>query len=320
MYGYYFFQWILFFFIYCFFGWIWESCYVSVREHKWVNRGFLHGPLIPIYGFGAIAVLFATIPVRDDLLAVYIFGMAGATLLEYVTGAVMEKIFKVRYWDYTDRFMNVNGHICLIASLAWGAFSVLLIQYIHAPVERAVLSLRPDIAEVLVFVMTVAFTVDTTQSFNEAMDLKEVVERLTENSQELKRIQKRVDVIVAVIDADIQGYKKTLGGYLSAEKTIKELSGTISEYLERARNKSEGAAHGIREEIERMCDEMRRLQESLGRQQQRLGQMEGRQYLRSIRLLRRNPGAVSRNYKEALEEVMQDSDIISRFKHKRDTE
>ena len=110
MYGYHFFQWILFFFIYCFFGWIWESCYVSAKERKWVNRGFLHGPLIPIYGFGALAVLFAAIPVRDDLVLVYIFGMVGATLLEYVTGAVMEKIFKVRYWDYSGQPLNLNGH------------------------------------------------------------------------------------------------------------------------------------------------------------------------------------------------------------------
>lgn len=318
--GYHFFQWILFFFIYCFFGWIWESCYVSVREHKWVNRGFLHGPLIPIYGFGAVAVLFVTIPVRDHLVLVYILGMIGATLLEYVTGAVMEKIFKVRYWDYSGKFLNLNGHICLMASLAWGAFSVLMIRYIHAPVEKAVLWMQADVAQIVVVAMVVALAVDATQSFNEAMDLKEIIERMAESSQELKRIQKRVDVIVAVIDADIQGYKKTLGGYLSAERLMKELSETISEYLERARDKSEGAAHGIREEIERMCDEMRRLQESLGRQQQKMGEMKGRRYLRSVRLLRRNPGAVSKNYREALEEVMQNSGMISKFKHRRDTE
>ncbi len=268
MYTYHFFQWILFFFIYCFFGWIWESCYVSAKEHKWVNRGFLHGPLIPIYGSGAITVLFVAIPVRDNLALVFIFGMAGATLLEYVTGAAMEKLFKVRYWDYTGKACNLNGHICLGASLAWGAFSVLLIRYVHGPVERLVLGMQADIAEILSFVLVVAFAVDATQSFNEAMDLREVIERLTENSEELRRIQKRVDVIAAVIDADIQEYKRSLG-------------------------------------------ERRLVMESL---------MKDKKYLRSVRLLRRNPGAVSRHYKEALEEVMRHDNIISRIKHKRDTE
>ncbi|MCI9196716.1 MAG: hypothetical protein HFH54_04510 [Lachnospiraceae bacterium] len=315
MYGYHFFQWILFFFIYCFFGWIWESCYVSAKERKWVNRGFLHGPLIPIYGFGALAVLFAAIPVRDDLVLVYIFGMVGATLLEYVTGAVMEKIFKVRYWDYSGQPLNLNGHICLGASLAWGAFSVLLIRYIHAPVERAVLGMQTDVAEVIVFVAVMAFAVDMTQSFNEAMDLREIIERITENSQELKRIQKRVDVIAAVIDADIQEYKKNLSGHLAVENRMQELSDRICAYLERAKDRSEEAAHGLREEIERVSEEMKKLQESLGRQQ-KLGPGKDKRYQRSIRLLRRNPGAVSRHYREALEEVMSKNNMISRFKHR----
>ena len=79
MYDYYLAQWLLFFFIYCFFGWIWESCYVSVKKRKWVNRGFLHGPLIPIYGFGAVTVLLVVIPVREHLVLVYFLGMAAAT-------------------------------------------------------------------------------------------------------------------------------------------------------------------------------------------------------------------------------------------------
>lgn len=312
MYQYQFFQWILFFFIYCFFGWIWESCYVSAKGRKWVNRGFLHGPLIPIYGFGAIAVLFAAIPVRESLVLVYVFGMAGATLLEYVTGAVMERIFKVRYWDYSGKFLNVNGHICLVASLAWGVFSVLLIRYVHAPVERAVLEMPANVAEVLAFAATLAFAVDATQSFNEAMDLREIIERITESNQELKRIQKRMDVIVAVIDADVQErkkkaeeFKKTVGERISAENLIQELSDTLGEYLERARDKSEGAAHGIQEEFDKLSKEMRKLQESLGHQRQKMGQVRSKQYRRSIRLLRRNPGAVSRKYKEALEEIWQ---------------
>ena len=61
-------QWLLFFFIYCFIGWIWESCYVSVENKKWVNRGFLRGPMLPIYGFGAIIILVATIPVKENLI------------------------------------------------------------------------------------------------------------------------------------------------------------------------------------------------------------------------------------------------------------
>ena len=307
MYTYHFYQWMLFFFIYCFFGWIWESCYVSVKGGKWVNRGFLHGPLIPIYGFGAIGVLFAVLPVQDNPILVYIFGLIGATVLEYVTGAAMEKIFKVRYWDYSNKPLNLNGHICLVSSLAWGAFSVLLIRYIHAPVELLVLGIQADAAQFLAFAVTVLFAVDATQSFNEAMDLREIIERITESSQEARRIQKRIDVLAAVIDADVQEhkkkaaeFKKTVGEHLSAEHKLQELSDSIGMYLEQARKKSEKSTQGFREEL-------RKLQESLEHQQRKIGQLKNRQYSRSMRLLRRNPGAVSRRYREALEEVLHNS-------------
>ena len=113
-------QWILFFMFYCLCGWIWESCYVSAMERRWVNRGFLHGPLLPIYGSGALVILISTIWVKDNLWLVFLFGMIAATVLEYVTGAVMEKLFKVRYWDYSKQKLNLKGYICLTSSLAWG--------------------------------------------------------------------------------------------------------------------------------------------------------------------------------------------------------
>ena len=94
-------QWIILFFIYAFLGYIWEVAYVSVKNHKLTDRGFLYGPIVPIYGSGALIVLLATIPFRENLWLVFFCGMLAATALEYVTGWVMEKLFAVRYWDYS---------------------------------------------------------------------------------------------------------------------------------------------------------------------------------------------------------------------------
>jgi len=129
-------QWLLFFFTYSVLGWIRESLYVSTKEHQWINRGFLYGPWLPIYGFGAIIILFLTLPVRKNLIWIFLLGMTGATVLEYVTGDVMERLFHVRYWDYSKQPLNVNGHICLGVSLAWGVFSILLVHFLHSPVEQ----------------------------------------------------------------------------------------------------------------------------------------------------------------------------------------
>ena len=145
-------QWVLFFFLYSFLGWIWESCYVSVRKHRWVNRGFMHGPMLPLYGSGAMVVLIVTIPVRDNILLVFLMGMIGATILEYFTGITMERLFHVRYWDYRNLKFNVRGYICPLASLCWGAFSILMVKVVHIPFEHMVLLIPVTIADILAFV------------------------------------------------------------------------------------------------------------------------------------------------------------------------
>lgn len=200
---------IAFFFIYCFLGWIWETCYVSLRVKHFVNRGFLHGPMIPIYGFGAMAILIFTIPVKNNLVLVFIFGMIGASLLELVTGCVMEAIFHVRYWDYSHIPTNVRGYISLPTSLVWGLFSVLMIKYIHVPIERFVLGLSQFRTELATTILVSIGSMDFALSVREALDLKEILARITEN-EKVVRAQNRVDMIVALIDNDVENLRERL--------------------------------------------------------------------------------------------------------------
>ena len=117
-------QWIMMFYFYCVAGWVWETLYVSIRKKQWINRGFLYGPWLPIYGTGAILILFTTLPFAESGFLIFLIGMISATALEYVTGAVMERIFHMRYWDYSEEPLNLNGQICLKVSVAWGFFSL----------------------------------------------------------------------------------------------------------------------------------------------------------------------------------------------------
>ena len=176
-------QWLIFFFIYCFLGWIWECCYVSVRKHKWVNRGFLHGPFLPIYGSGAIVILISTIAVKDIVPLVFLLGMVSSTILEFCTGCCMEKLFGVRYWDYSNLPLNFKGHICFFISLAWGAFSILLVCVIHKPIEAAVLMIPRTIADIIAVVLAIYMAADFAVSINEAMDLKATLEKFTKENE-----------------------------------------------------------------------------------------------------------------------------------------
>ena len=194
MHAYYLSQWVLFFFIYSFIGWVWESCYVSVRKRRWVNRGFMHGPMLPLYGSGALAVLVSTIGVRENMVLIFLLGMLAATVLEYFTGAAMERLFHVRYWDYSNQKLNLHGYICVSSSLCWGCFSVLLVRVVHVPIETAVLRIPLAVAEGAALVLSVAAAVDLTQSFNEAMDLKRILSQLEESREQIRKLQERLKV------------------------------------------------------------------------------------------------------------------------------
>lgn len=201
-------QWVLLFFFYCFCGWVWESCYVSVCQRRWVNRGFLRGPLLPIYGSGAIIILFATLPVAGNLILVWLLGMLSATALEYVTGAAMEALFKVRYWDYSDKKCNLNGHICLSSSIAWGFFSILLVKFIHPPIARLLADVPAWLVDPLALALTVVFTVDVVQSVQAALDLREVLSKLTEENEDLRRLAKRAEVAAAFAEDDLRRFRE----------------------------------------------------------------------------------------------------------------
>lgn len=123
------------FFIYSFLGWVWESCYVSVKSKKAVNRGFINGPFCTIYGFGAVSVFLILKNFDQNILVLYVGGVIVATVLEYVTGWLMEVIFHTRWWDYSSKKCNLHGYICLGSSIAWGFFTVLLFKVFQPFVE-----------------------------------------------------------------------------------------------------------------------------------------------------------------------------------------
>lgn len=184
-------QWLIFFYIYCFFGWVWECIFVSVRKRKLVNRGFLKGPLLPIYGSGAICILVVTLPVRGNIPAMFLIGMVAATALEYVTGWAMEKLFHVRYWDYTGQFLNINGHVCLGSTLCWGVLTVLVVEIFHVKLETLVFSFEPWLVDAAAFVITPLFTVDVVTSFHTALHLRDVLIQKERIAAELKRLAER---------------------------------------------------------------------------------------------------------------------------------
>jgi len=193
-------QWIFFFFIYCFFGWIWESSFVSIRTKKLTNRGFMRGPFIPIYGCGCVLMMAVGAPLMDHPIAMYFTGMICATVMEFITGDMMLRIFRVRYWDYTGRFLNIKGHVCLAASILWGFFTLLMNYVGKIPIERKVMMIPPEWLHVIVLILLVYFVADFSLSFKTALDLRDVIVAMEHFRDEMERMEKRIDVMIAFAD------------------------------------------------------------------------------------------------------------------------
>ena len=308
-------QWLLFFYLYCFLGWVWESCYVSLKQRRWVNRGFLRGPLLPIYGFGAVLILWATLPVRGSLALIFPLGMAAASALEYVTGAAMEALFKVRYWDYSNQPFNLNGHICLACSLAWGAFSILLVRVLHPPLEDLVLWLPGFLTDVLACGLTIYTTADTVRSFQAAMDLREVLTRLTEENEDLRRLARRVEVMSAFAEDDLRRFRERteVNRLLRQERRedafrrVQDAKLTalanLRESLESYRARLEAARDLTGEALEARLAETEKLLEQLRDREAAIRTRTARRYRQALRILRGNPSATAKSFAEALESL-----------------
>ncbi len=288
------FQWLFFFYFYCFFGWCFESAYVSLKSRKPVNRGFMRGPFLPLYGSGAIMMLVVSMPFQDNVILTYIAGVIGATALEYVTGVTMEALFKVRYWDYSKQPFNFQGHICLGSSIAWGFLTILMTKVVHKPVEQFVMSIPGNILFIVTMVLTVYIVVDFTLSFKAAMELRDLLAKMQRLKEEVERLQRRLDVIIAFNNADKEQRRQ------ENELSLAELSSGVKQRFasikECIQNMPSAYGEGIREEIAELrgrfshyIDTQKGFREALGF------------YKRDM--IRNNPTMASEKFRNVLEEL-----------------
>ena len=172
-------KYIILFFFYSFAGWCLESTYCSIGEKKLINRGFLTGPLCPIYGTAAIVlILLIYNPFKDNILIVFLLGVLLCDIVEFITSYVMEKLFAARWWDYTYEFCNINGRICLKHSLYWGIISVAFVKIIHPAVDGLYLKIN---GEYLVYILTailLVFIIDVLNAVRKALDIRKLYVKL----------------------------------------------------------------------------------------------------------------------------------------------
>ena len=180
-----------YFLIYSCLGWCLEVIYAAVTTGQLINRGFLNGPVCPIYGFGMVIVLFALTPLSHSLLLLYLGGVILPSALELVGGWALYKLYHTRWWDYSDYPFNIGGYICLEFSLLWGVGTLIVMKLVHPIIADAVALIPPLVGLVLMFLLYVLYAADTIATAFAASDL----------ARDLDALEKVADSMHAVSDA-----------------------------------------------------------------------------------------------------------------------
>ena len=278
---------ILYFFVYGFLGWCTEVAFAACKEQKFVNRGFLNGPICPIYGIGVgIVVQFLT-PYKENLVLLYIASVVMVTALEWVTGFILEKIFHNKWWDYSKMPLNLNGYVCLLFSLIWGVACVLIVDFIH-PLIHKVLSWIPfPVGMTLIVVLSIVMFVDLYVTASTILKMNKHLEKMKEIAADLHRIS---DELGESIYQEVVEVLERKDGW---KLKVQEASGDF-------KDKIQGASGGVKDKIQGVSDEVMEKIADLKKKYKEIG---GKGTQISKRLLKAFPRIESERYREAMEDL-----------------
>ena len=195
------------FFIYAFLGWCTEVSYAALVTGQFVNRGFLNGPVCPIYGFGVVIVLLCLTPLADNLFLLFLGSVALTSALEWLTGFALEKLFHQRWWDYSDEPFNLSGYICLRFAIAWGFACMFVVKLLHPTVLLFIRIVPQVLGVVLLALMGAVMAVDLAATVSTIIKLNRRLAQIDELAAKIREASNEFGENLAdrVLDAAERG-------------------------------------------------------------------------------------------------------------------
>lgn len=290
-------QLLLLFLVYSFLGWCVEVSFVAVTTGRVVNRGFLNGPVCPIYGVGMLGALLLLEPVADNLVLLFFLGMLLCTLVELVGGWILERAFHTRWWDYTDKPFNLGGYVCLGFSIMWGFAVTFAVRLIHPLVFSLICWLPHLVGWILVGVLYALFLTDFVLTLITVIGLRKQLGELERVGQALHTvgdtISDRLGNSALAADAKLESAKlagqermaeskeKLETAVENSQRKLAEGKERLSESKEKLETAMENSQKKLAESRERFAEGKEklgdRISESLQELQQKKQRLEARQ-------------------------------------------
>lgn len=276
-----------YFFIYGILGWCSEVAFAAFKQRKFVNRGFLNGPICPVYGFGVGFVVSLLMPYKSNVFFMYIASVAAVSSIEWFTGFALEKIFHSRWWDYSDQPFNLNGYICLPFSLIWGAACMLIVYVVHPLITKFVGLIPSLFGSVLLIVLLAGMIADLWVTAAGILRMNQRLRKMSEIAEELHNISEQLGENI---------YLGVMSAVEKQEETKKKLDEAGQELVE----KRNAVSEGLKERKDTISGELEQRIEELKSRYQEIAEKKSQT---SRRLLNAFPSFNSGRYKEALDEL-----------------
>lgn len=195
-------MWFLYFIIYSFLGWICEVIYCSIPAKRFINRGFLKGPICPVYGFGAVFVIYimTSLNIKSPIL-IFIFGGIIASIIEFIADLMLEYVFHTRLWDYSNRKFNIKGRVCLLNSTLFSILSLVLMSFIHPIIMSYIKMLSNRAIIITVTICMLLLITDISCTVSEVINLNTTLKNMNILKELKKEFNKKEFKFVRLINA-----------------------------------------------------------------------------------------------------------------------
>ena len=216
--------WFLVFFLFGMLGYFFEVVYCYIINKKIVNRGFLHGPYCPIYGFGAITCILFLRKYYDDPLILFLLGMFLFSVIEYVTSYLMEKLFNDKWWDYSEHKYNLNGRVCLKNSLLFGICGLFVIYLFYPLVYKLIYNANLLALNIITIVLFILFVTDLVFTIINTLKLKKQLNIIKKIKNEISdKLPNISDILTNNINESLKKYKNYPKHIINAFPNIKKI-------------------------------------------------------------------------------------------------
>lgn len=257
---------VMYFIIYSFFGWIMESVLKTIIQKKPINSGFLHGPFCPIYGFGALIMLFFLDGFKNNIILLFLSAFFILSLWEYIVGWGLEKIFHTKYWDYTNNKFNIKGRVCLLNSLFWGVLGVVFIKYMHPFVTEKIDTINETFLTICTIALSLSIIVDMIVTIIKVNNISINLEKLKEVTTKIKEKLDEIEVETRQITKEKLEERIKIGKE-NLQETIDELKYKqmkIKRKLLRQTNRLKNAFPTMKSEaIEKISEFLKEMKENI---------------------------------------------------------